>query len=280
MIVLPDADLDYATSAALWGGFGNSGQVCASVERILVHESIAQNFKSLLAEKVQKLRQGSSATRANDLGAITFEKQKETYRQQIEQARAQGAEFITGGDFSDDRCYLRPTLVTGANIESLDIYNEETFGPVVAISTFRSVAEAVEKANRSKYGLLASVITRDIRLGENVAKQLEVGTVTINEVVYTAGLGETPWGGVKESGFGRTHSAEGLLEFVNVRHIHKPRSRLFVFKSPWWFPYTDHQFEMFRQAFELFRRSWFDRLRAFPHFLLSLVRFIKGEPRL
>ncbi len=280
MIVLPDADLDFATSAALWGGFSNSGQVCASVERILVHESIAKPFTELLKLKALKLRQGNSAAGNNDLGAITFDRQKDLYQQQLTQARDKGAEFVLGGDFSADRRFLQPTIVTGSNIETLDIYNEETFGPVVAITTFRSVAEAIEKANKSNYGLLASVITRDLKMGESVAKQLEVGTVTINEVVYTAGLGETPWGGVKDSGFGRTHSAEGFREFVNTRHIHRPKSRLFVFKSPWWFPYTPLQTQMFRQAFELFRRHPTDRIRAFPHFLMSVVRFIKEERRL
>lgn len=280
MIVLPDANLDYATSAALWGGFSNSGQVCASVERILVHESIAERFLDGLKQKLALLRQGPSQEGRNDLGAITFERQKETYDRHLSQARERGAQILTGGEFSDNRAFLKPTIVTGPQIESLDIYNEETFGPVVAVTTFRSVAEAVQKANQSKYGLLASVITRNIALGEEIAKQLEVGTVTINEVVYTAGIPETPWGGVKESGFGRKHSAMGLYEFTNVRHIHKPKSRLFVFKSPWWFPYTEYQYAAFRKFMNLYRRQWTDKIRAFPHFLWNFVQFLKREPRI
>ncbi len=280
MIVLADADLDYATSAALWGAFSNSGQICASVERIIVHESIAEEFNSLLKTKLKTLRQGSSKNGSNDLGAITFQKQKEIYAAQIKQAKDQGAEFIAGGTFSDDQCYLHPTIVTGKNIESLDIYNEETFGPVVAITTFKSVDEAVEKANHSRYGLLASVITRNISLGEVIAKRLEVGTVTINEVVYTAGLPETPWGGVKETGFGRKHSARGLHEFVNTRHIHKPLSSLFVFKSFWWFPYTPFQSAAFRQFFEFYRKSPIAKIRALPNWLWNLVHFLKDEPRI
>ena len=190
------------------------------------------------------------------------------------------ANFVTGRDFSQDRRYLSPAIVTGPQIESMQIYNEETFGPVVAITTFKSVAEAVQKANNSPYGLLASVITRNHALGEEIATQLHVGTVTINEVTYTAGLGETPWGGVKESGIGRSHSDMGLYEFVNVRHIHKPRSSLFVFKSLWWFPYTSYQYSAFRQFFNLYRRHWTAKLRAFPHFLWNFVQFIKNEKRI
>ncbi|HUP57973.1 MAG TPA: aldehyde dehydrogenase family protein, partial [Bdellovibrionota bacterium] len=175
MIVLPDADLDFATSAALWGGFSNSGQMCASVERILVHEKSAEPFLKLLTEKLSKLRQGSSAEGSFDLGVTTFERQKEVYDRHLKQAREKGAQFVTGGEFTADRKALRPTVVAGPGIEELDVYNEETFGPVVAVATYKSVAEAVQKANRNKYGLMASVITRDLRMGEEVARQLEVG---------------------------------------------------------------------------------------------------------
>jgi acyl-CoA reductase-like NAD-dependent aldehyde dehydrogenase len=287
MIVLADADIDFATSAALWGGFSNSGQVCASVERLLVHESIAEHFADVLKAKLAQLRQGPShltgrgEAGTNDLGAITFERQKFIYDRHIAQAREKGARFIAGGEYSDSsRRYLTPTLVTGPGIESLDIYNEESFGPVLALTTFRSVSEAIQKANHSPYGLLASVITKNIALGEEIARQLQVGTVTINEVTYTAGLGETPWGGVKDSGFGRSHSEIGLYEFCNVRHIHKPRSRLFIFKSPWWFPYTPYQHAMFRELFNLYRRSWFDKLKAVPMVLWNFVQFVKNEKRL
>ncbi len=280
MIVLPDADLDFATSAALWGGFSNSGQICASTERILVHEKISEPFLKLLKSKIETLRQGPSIGYENDLGPITFEKQKRIYEDQLEEARSKDAQFITGGTFSKDRRFLKPTVVSGPSIEKLDVFNEETFGPIVAVTTFKSISEAIEKANQSKYGLLASIITRNISLGEAIAKQLAVGTVTINEVTYTAGLGETPWGGVKESGFGRTHSEMGLYEFVNTRHIHKPRLGFFVFKSLWWFPYTSFQYATFRHFLETYRRSRFEKLKAWPHFLWHLIKLLKDEKRL
>lgn len=281
MIVLADADLDYATSAAAWGGFSNSGQVCASTERILVHESIAQPFIEMLKTKLSTLRQGPISDAGDlDLGVTTFEKQKLVYETQIRQARENGATFVAGGEFSSDRRYLQPTIVTGPEIETLDIYNEETFGPVVAVTTFETVKEAIKKANASNYGLLASVITKNQTLGEEIARQLEVGTVTINEVVYTAALPETPWGGVKETGIGRKHSDMGLYEFVNVRHIHKPRFSFLVFKSFWWFPYTKFQYAAFRQFFELYRNSRTAKLIALPHFLWNFVQFLKNERRL
>ncbi|MBI2712515.1 MAG: aldehyde dehydrogenase family protein [Bdellovibrio sp.] len=280
MIVLPDADLDFATSAALWGGFSNAGQVCASTERILVHERIAEPFLREFKNKAETLRMAPSIEGKNDLGPVTFEKQKQVYDRHLSEAKSKNATFVTGGEFTSDRRFLKPTIVTGSEIETLAVYNEETFGPVVAVTTFKTIAEAVQKANESPYGLLASVITRNIRMGEEVAKQLAVGTVTINEVVYTAGLGETPWGGVKDSGIGRSHSDVGLYEFVNTRHIHRPRSQLSVFKSFWWFPYTDLQYKTFRLFLELYRRNWLDKLKALPHFLTTFIQFIKGDPRI
>jgi len=222
LIVLSDAKIDYATSAVLWGAFCNSGQACSSVDRVIVHESIAQEFLSLLKSKISKLRQGSSDASDIDLGTITTEKQKNIYKKHIEEARTNGAD-IFGGKFNPNETALEPTIVFGDGIESLSVFREETFGPIISVTTFKSLDEAIAKANDSDYGLVASVITQDVPLGEQVAKKLLAGTVMINEVTYTFGLPETPWGGFKFSGFGRTHSARGLYEFVNTIHIHKPK---------------------------------------------------------
>jgi acyl-CoA reductase-like NAD-dependent aldehyde dehydrogenase len=274
MIVLPDADVDYAASAALWGGYTNSGQVCASTERLIVHESIAQAFISNLKTKIAML---SSDT---DIGVCTMEKQKDLYEEHLQDARDKGCEFYSGGEMSGDRTRMLPTLVGGARIEETRIYNEETFGPVIAITTFRSVQEAIDKANRSPYGLLASVITSNVALGEEVAKELQVGTVLINEVAFSAGLPETPWGGVKDSGFGRKHSEIGLYEFVNVRHINQPRYGFLTFKSWWWYPYTDYQKQFFRAWIGLYKGGLLEKLFNLPHFLWCMIKFLKNEPRL
>ena len=173
-----------------------------------------------------------------------------------------------------------PTLIAGDQIEACKVYKEETFGPIIAVSKFKSVSEAVEKANNSPYGLLASVITNNTSLGEEVAKQLEVGSVLINEVLYTAGVPETPWGGVKSSGIGIKHSEIGLHEFVHVRHIHSNRFKNVLFKSFWWFPYSNFQTQTFSKLFELYRKSWIDKLKALPMFLWNAAQMIKKEPRI
>jgi acyl-CoA reductase-like NAD-dependent aldehyde dehydrogenase len=178
MLVLPDADLDHATSAALWGGFTNSGQVCASIERLIVHESIAKSFRDLLKEKMSRL------SPQTDLGRITMEAQKNIYDEHLKDAKEKGAEFFMGGTLSEDRVRMIPTLVGGNAVENTKIYNEETFGPVIAMTTFNSVQEGIEKVNASAYGLLASVMTKNLALGEEIARELEVGSVLINEVSF------------------------------------------------------------------------------------------------
>lgn len=282
MIVMPDADLDFATSAALWGSFSNSGQVCASTERLLVHESVREPFLRRFTEKIALLRQGAAAPDrdSTDLGVITLEKQKQIYSSQLSEAKEQGAEILAGGELSRDGRALKPTVVTGPNVESLSVYQEETFGPIVALTTFKSTQEAVEKANRNRYGLSASIISKDVSLAEKMARQIEAGSVLINEVTYTAGLSETPWGGVKDSGFGRTHSEAGLYEFVNVRHIHRPRFGFTFFKAPWWFPYSEHQFATFKWLLETYRKSWAAKLRAIPHLVWNFAQMLKKEKRL
>ena len=280
MIVLADADLDLATSAALWGSFSNLGQICASVERILVHESIKERFIAKLVKKASTLRQGDPSLARVDLGAITFEKQKSVYDRHLQEARELDLTFHSGGKFSDDRRYLAPTIVSGKRIEESLLYREETFGPTVAITTFTGIDEAIAKANDTNYGLLASVFTANTGLAQAIAKKLEVGTVTINEVVYTAGLSETPWGGRKDSGFGRKHSARGLYEFVHTKHVHSQRFSWLSFKSFWWYPYTPFQYQFFNSAFGLYRRGLLAKIRTVPSFLWNLLQMLKNEPRL
>lgn len=284
LIVLPDADLDFATSAALWGGFTNAGQICASTERLLLHERIATPFLNLLQEKIGKLRVGpSTGIGTNEIGPVTYDRQKGVLREQLESARASGAEFVSGGAFSEDGRFLPPTVIKGAtpdSIESTSAYREESFGNIMTATTFRTPAEAVAKANASRYGLVASIITKNMTLADRMAREIETGSVLINEVTYTAGLPETPWGGLKDSGFGKKHSDEGLLEFVHARHVHRPRAAFMTTKSMWWFPYTPSQYDLFKTMLRFYKRSPFSKIAALPEFLWHFIQTLKKDPRL
>lgn len=245
MVVLEDADLENAARAAIWGAFCNSGQACASIERCYVHHSVAEQFIDLVVKETRLLKQDKAATEAIDIGAMTNERQLLIVEDHVSDAVARGAQVLTGGHRLNDLrgWFHQPTVVTGVD-HSMKLMRDETFGPVLPIMTFSTDEEAIRLANDSEYGLTASVFTRDISRGRRIAEQIDAGTVMVNEVVYTHAVAQTPWGGVKHSGYGRTHGRLGLLELVSPQHIHingMPR-----LADVWWFPYT-------RQAGELFR---------------------------
>ena len=245
MIVLEDADLVNAARAAIWGAFCNSGQACASIERCYVHESIAEKFTDLVVKETRLLKQGKASTQAVDVGAMTNERQLQIVEDHVGEAVERGAQVRTGGHrLNDSRGWFhQPTVVTGVD-HSMKLMRDETFGPVLPIMTFKTDDEAVRLANDSIYGLTASVFTCDTGRGRRLAEQIDAGTVMVNEVVYTHAVAQTPWGGVKQSGYGRTHGRLGLLELVTPQHIHvNSMPRL---ADVWWFPYTKRAGQLFR----------------------------------
>jgi succinate-semialdehyde dehydrogenase/glutarate-semialdehyde dehydrogenase len=244
MIVLEDAKLENAARAAIWGAFCNSGQACASIERCYVHESIATRFIDLVVKETRALRQGKPNLDGVDVGAMTNERQLKIVENHVAEAVRKGAQVQTGGRRVDHGSgwFHEPTVMTHVD-HSMKIMTEETFGPVLPIMTFKTDDEAVKLANDSIYGLTASVFTSDIRRGRELAERIDAGTVMVNEVVYTHALAQTPWGGVKQSGYGRTHGRLGLLEMVTHQHIHA-NSFPWV-PDVWWFRYTKEAGKLF-----------------------------------
>jgi len=244
MIVLSDANLQNAARAAVWGAFANSGQACASVERCYVDESIAEPFiKSVVAE-TQALKQGSPTEPNMDVGSMSNERQLRIVTDHVADAIRGGAQVLTGGSGkSGSGWFFEPTVLTNVN-HQMKIMRDETFGPVLPIMTFESESEAIRLANDSVYGLTASVWTNNISRGRRIAEQLEAGTVMVNEVVYTHGIAQTPWGGTKQSGYGRTHGRWGFLELVSAKHVHV--NRFAFLPDLWWFGYTPTASRLFR----------------------------------
>ncbi|MGH9941636.1 MAG: aldehyde dehydrogenase family protein [Pyrinomonadaceae bacterium] len=244
MIVLADADLEAAAHAAVWGGFANAGQACASVERCYVHESVAPQFTARVVELVRGLRQDTGLTEGTDLGAMSSERQLAIVEAHVRDAVERGAQVLTGGQRPARAGYFHePTVLAGVD-HSMDVMREETFGPVLPLMTFRDEDEVLRLANDSPFGLTASVWTSDIRRGRRLAEKIEAGTVMVNEVLYTHGIAQTPWGGVKQSGYGRTHGRQGLLELVTPQHLHV--NRFPRFHDLWWFNYTPQAARLFR----------------------------------
>jgi acyl-CoA reductase-like NAD-dependent aldehyde dehydrogenase len=254
MLVLDDADIDVASSAAVWGAFMNAGQTCLSVERCYVHRSLYEKFVAACVEKTKKLRIGHGDDSKTDVGPLIRERQLQVVESHVEDARACGARVMVGGSRSPEpgKNFYRPTVLADVTHE-MRIMQEETFGPVLPIMAFGDDDEAVRLANDSEYGLAASVWTRDARRGERLARRIHAGTVMVNDVISCFGISEAPHGGVKASGIGRTHGRFGLEEMVRVKYV--DIDRMPGMKKVWWYSYG----EKFRRQMEGFLDLQFAR---------------------
>jgi acyl-CoA reductase-like NAD-dependent aldehyde dehydrogenase len=238
MLVLDDADVDVASSAAVWGAFVNAGQTCLSVERCYVHRSLYERFLRACAEKTKKLRVGHGLDRETDVGPMIHERQLRIVEAHVEDAVERGARVLAGGSRLPElgKNFYAPTVLAEVTHE-MSVMREETFGPVLPVMAFDSDEDAVQLANDSEYGLAASVWTRDRARGERLARRIQAGTVMVNDVVSCFGISEAPHGGVKSSGLGRTHGRFGLEEMVRVKYLDS--DLMPGMKKVWWYGYGE-----------------------------------------
>lgn len=236
MLVLDDADVDVASSAAVWGAFMNAGQTCLSVERCYVHRSLYEPFLQACVAKTKKLRVGRGLDPATDVGPMIHERQLRTVEAQIEDAVARGARILVGGSPLPElgANFYKPTVLAGVTHE-MRIMREETFGPVLPVAPFDSDDEAILLANDSEFGLASSVWTRDKVRGESVARRIQAGAVMVNDVISCFGISEAPHGGMKSSGLGRAHGRFGLEEMVRLKYLDVDLTP--GIKKVWWYGY-------------------------------------------
>jgi succinate-semialdehyde dehydrogenase/glutarate-semialdehyde dehydrogenase len=238
MLVLDDANLDVASSAAVWGAFMNAGQTCLSVERCYVHHSLYPGFLEACVAKTRQLRVGDGMDPRTEVGPMIHERQLRIVEAHVEDARARGARVLLGGTRLPEigPNFYAPTVLADVTHE-MQVMREETFGPVLSVAPFEDELEGVRLTNESEFGLAASVWTRDSRRGERLARRIHAGTVMVNDMISCFGISEAPHGGVKASGIGRAHGRFGLEEMVRVKYLNV--DMLPGMKKVWWYGYSE-----------------------------------------
>jgi acyl-CoA reductase-like NAD-dependent aldehyde dehydrogenase len=216
-IVLADADLGQAAKIATRARNQNTGQSCIAAKRFIAVESIATDFERRFAAEVGALNIGDPLDEKTQIGPLAREDLRETLERQVRESVGMGARVLTGGERGNGRgWYYRPTVLADVT-EDMPAFKEETFGPVAAVVRVRDADEAVRVANDSAYGLGANLWTKDLALGERLARRIESGSVFVNGMV--ASDPRLPFGGVKRSGYGRELASYGIKEFVNIQTI-------------------------------------------------------------
>ena len=277
MIVCADADLEIASSAAVWGGFTNCGQACLSVERIYVDHSVAAQFTEMCVAKTKKLRVGPASDSDAEIGPMIRPRQLEKVEQQLRDAVDRGAKILTGGNRRADlgENFYEPTVVTDVD-HTMRLMKEETFGPVLAIRAVADAEEAIRLANDSPFGLSGSIWTGDAAKGRELAGKLHAGSVMVNDVASYYGISEAPHGGRGVSGWGRSHSRLGLLEMVQVKYIDV--DRLPGTPKSWWFGYNSELANAADRFVEfLFAPRWRRRLSALARRQGAMATLFRGH---
>lgn len=221
VLVDRDADINKAAELTLWHAMSNAGQSCIGAERVYVHRDVAQEFTSTIVSMAKNLKVGFGE--GAHYGPATMPSQLKVIKAHIDDAAKKGGKFLLGGKDSIDEGYVQPTIIADLPENSLAV-TEETFGPTLVINTVSDMDEAVARANATSYGLGAAVWSK--KNGHRIASLLHCGMVSINSAFSFAAIGAVPFGGVRDSGYGRIHGAEGLLEFTYPRTVVKPRYRI------------------------------------------------------
>jgi acyl-CoA reductase-like NAD-dependent aldehyde dehydrogenase len=247
-VVCADANVERTARALVWGAFANQGQVCVSVERVYAHQAVHDELIEKIVAQVAKLRQTDPMAEAVDAGSMTWERQVEIVEERIKQAVDAGARVRAGGKRrGTSGLAFEPTVLTECK-QDMDVMRKEIFGPVMPIMRVRDEEEAIQLSNDSALGLAAYVFTDDTQKGRRIAERIEAGTVMVNDCLITYGAPETPWGGVKQSGIGVTHSERGLRELCQARHVNY--DRLALKRELWWYPYSD---KIYKQTLKLMK---------------------------
>ena len=230
-IVCRDADLEIAARGIVWNAFMNAGQTCSSVERVYVERPVAEPFLAKVLDEARRVRL-KDAQGGGEVGPLTLERQRRVVEAHVKDAVAKGARVLLGGDRpSGPGLYYQPTVVVDVD-HGMALMREETFGPVLPVMAVDSLDEAIRLANSTRFGLGANVYTRDLATAVRCMREIRAGTVWINDPLTDNDAG--PFGGMKQSGFGRELGQEGLEAFQDTKHVHIETK---IELKDWWYPY-------------------------------------------
>jgi acyl-CoA reductase-like NAD-dependent aldehyde dehydrogenase len=250
LIACEDCDLERTARAVVFGGFANSGQVCIAVERVYAHDRVYDALVERVRVLVGELRQGDPSRDYVDIGAITFPRQIEVAQAHIEDARRKGARVVCGGHRVDGRGqFFEPTVLADCN-HMMTAMKEEIFGPVVPMMRVSSDDEAISLSNDSHLGLNAYVFSKSHDRARRIGERIEAGNVVVNDVLSNYATVEAPFGGIKQSGFGRVHGTEGLRDMCHRKHVSYDRVPAPA-RDPLWFPYTARSFHWLKRGVRL-----------------------------
>jgi acyl-CoA reductase-like NAD-dependent aldehyde dehydrogenase len=277
-IVCADANLSNAISGAVWGGFANAGQTCSGIERVYVLRDVADRFIEGVVRRASALKVGDPLQWDTEIGPMVSKEQFDLVNELVEDAVAAGAKRHCGGATSVEGFeghFIAPTVLTNVT-HDMRIMREEIFGPVLPIITVDSEQEAIDLANDSQFGLGASVWTLDRDKGERIAGQIQSGMVWINDHSYSHGACQCSWGGVKESGLGRSHSKFGFYECANIKLVAWEPSRM---RDIWWHPYDEVLGQAIRASARLLYGQNGQRGQALREGALPLLRVTRRTLR-
>jgi len=263
-LVLDDADLDRAAHGIVWGALFNAGQACLSIERLYVMRAVAEPLIQKMAAVIEKfITVGDGVAPHVSMGALTTQAQLEIVDRQVREALASGARLICGGkvlEGHNGRAYA-PTILTDVTPE-MRLMREETFGPVLAVVPINRPEEGVEAINALGYGLTCSVWTRNRARGLALLERIEVGHASLNDHIITASVPQAPWGGVKNSGYGRSRGVEGLYDMTYAK-VYSAERVAPLPRELFWYPYTPFKYNLLRRFINIYyATTWRERLAA------------------
>jgi acyl-CoA reductase-like NAD-dependent aldehyde dehydrogenase len=277
-IVCADADLANAVSGAVWGGFANAGQTCSGIERVYVVEDVADRFLEGVVRETQRLTVGDPREWTTEIGPMVSDDQAAIVTELVDDAVKSGATKLTGGPTKIKGMkgsFIAPVVLTDVT-HDMRIMNEEIFGPVLPVMKVSSEEEAISLANDSQFGLGASVWTKDRAKGERMAHQIESGMVWTNDHSFSHGACQCAWGGVKDSGLGRSHSKFGFYECVNIKQLAWEPGWT---RDMWWQPYDRKLGDAIRSSAQLLYSRNGNRLQALREGFRPLVEVTRRTMR-